>query len=276
MNEINVVFHGLFLWWMASTPAYVLIPDATTASTPHFAQISAPVTAFAAGACPAGFTTTPTPDRRCSLDLNDAGLAGGVRIQFATDTPSDAFPPDAFCAVPPIQHDAPLELLPSFTPPSGSGNAAWMQAVGGVPTSHMVDCTNQPPGNCPRFVEWTVPASQGSNVVLVLGNLKPSGGIIAAVLNPGAEVSIDNGLLAVLHAPRLAKTKKTRHGSTLTNSSAEDWCFYFKMVTNLDETLPLCPGLPPIPPVCTSGVSKHKHGLGGDIQTIACSNSQYP
>jgi hypothetical protein len=278
MSEVSVVFQGMILWWAVSSPGVVLIPDLTATQSRHTASISAPASAFAGGVCPPGFVDA---GGACAFLLDGAGKAGGVQIELLSNMVAPAPRSSAsLCAVPPLQHTAndPLVLLPAYTPPSGTGNAAWMSIVGGTGTTVMAPCANPP--DCPRYGKWTVAGAENSDVVLVLKNLK-TGPPLLVLLNAGAELTIANvPVPEVLHerAKRSARSKETEEPRM--TDSAEDWCSYFSMValqSNPTQAAP-CPGKPPIPS-CTAPVLKsllHPRGHGMGIQTIACSSSQYP
>lgn len=280
MSEVSVLFQGMILWWAASNPAVVLVPDMTAAEAPHTARISAPSSAFHGGACPAGFNHTGTT---CFFVLDHAGNAGGVQIELlsnaAAPTPLDSA---SMCAMPPLQHTAndPLVLRPAYTPPSGTGNTAWMTVLGGTGTAVMAECEHPP--DCPRYGKWTVTAAGNADVVLVLKNLQNGAPPLLALLNDDAELIIENVPVPVVLHERL---EQRRAGSQekeqpLMTDSAEDWCGYFSMValrSNAAEAAP-CPGKPQIPsctaPVLTGRLRPRGHGHG--IETVACSSSQYP
>ncbi|HYI12423.1 MAG TPA: hypothetical protein VEK57_25440 [Thermoanaerobaculia bacterium] len=284
MSEVSVLFQGMILWWAASNPAVVLVPDLTAAQAPHRATISAPASAFAGGACPARFDHT---GNTCFFVLDHAGNAGGVQIELLSNTAAPTpLTPDSMCAVPPLQHTAndPLVLRPAYTPPSGAGNTAWMSVLGGTGEAVMAECEHH--RDCPRYGKWTVTAAGNSDVVLVLKNLKNGAPPLLALLNGGAELIVANvPVPTVLHQ----RLEKRRAGSKekeepLMTDAAEDWCSYFSMValqskSNTVEATP-CPGKPRIPEcpepelVQTARLQGHGHGHG--IQTIACSSSQYP
>jgi len=282
MSEVSVLFQGMILWWAASNPAVVLVPDLQESQVPHTASISAPPSAFVGGACPDGFLDV---GGNCYFRLDNAGKTGGVQIELLSNTPAaTAFAAGSMCAVPPLQHaaDDPLVLRSKYTPPSGTGNTAWMSVLGGMGSAVMASCSNPP--DCPRFGKWTVTAGPASNVVLVLKNLA-AGPPRLTLLNDGAELTIANiPVPTALHARR----EKPRDGSTtekdehpLMTDSAEDWCEYFAMVSlrsNSAEAATPCPGKPPIP-ACSAPLQARRTQTRGDgmgIQTIACSSSQYP
>jgi hypothetical protein len=280
MNEVSVLFQGMILWWTASNPAVVLVPNLTASEVPHTASISAQRSAFAGGVCPEGFIDA---SGTCFFQLDHAGKAGGVQIELLSNMAAPAaFTSDSICAVPPLQHEAndPLVLRAQYIPPSGTGNTAWMSALGGTGAAVMASCDNPP--DCPRYMKWTVTAGPASNVVLVLKNLE-AGPPRLVLLNDGSELTIaNNPVPAVLHErqekPR-AGSKKSDERPLMTDS-AEDWCSYFSMVarqSNTAEATP-CPGKPPVPacsaPPQAARTQPRGHGVG--IQTIACSSSQYP
>jgi hypothetical protein len=282
MSEVSVVFQGMILWWTVSNPAVVLVPDLTEAHVKHTASISGPPSAFAGGTCPAGAIDV---GGNCYFLLDGAGKAGGVQIELLSNMPAPkSFSSDSMCAVPPLQHTAndPFVLRAEYTPPSGTGNTAWMTVLGGTSASVMAPCAGHL--DCPRYGKWTVTAGPNSNVVLVLKNLQ-AGPPMMALLNDGAELTIANVPDAAMQQ---ARRKKLRSGSKekeepLMTDAAEDWCSYFSMValqSNPAAAAP-CPGKPPIP-TCTAPVQAlyssplHLHGQGMGIQTIACSSSTYP
>ncbi|MCU1349442.1 MAG: hypothetical protein JWO56_2472 [Acidobacteria bacterium] len=280
MSEVSVLFQGMILWWTASSPAVVLVPDLTATQIRHTASISGPVSAFAGGVCPAGFVDA---GGACAFLLDDAGKAGGVQIELLSNMAAPtAFFSNSMCAVPPLQHTAndSLVLRSEYIPPSGTGNTAWMSVLGGTGAAVMASCTNPP--DCPRFGKWTVTAGPASNVVLVLKNLE-AGPPRLALLNDGAELTIANvPVPAVLHE-RLEKRRagsKEKEEPPLMTDAAEDWCYYFSMVALQSNPTQAasCPGKPPIPactaPVLTARTQARGQGMG--IQTIACSSSQYP
>jgi hypothetical protein len=182
--------------------------------------------------------------------------------------------------VPPLQHTAndPFVLRAAYTPPSGTGNAAWMSVLGGTGTTVMAPCANPP--DCPRYGKWTVAGVENSDVVLVLKNLH-AGPPLLVLLNDGAELTIANvPVPAVLHEREKRRAGSKEKEDPRMTDSAEDWCSYFSMValqSNPTQAAP-CPGKPPIPsctaPVLTALPHPRGHGMG--IQTIACSSSQYP
>jgi hypothetical protein len=282
MSEVSVVFQGMILWWTVSSPAVVLVPNLTAPPSSHTASISAPVSAFAGGACPAGFIDA---GGACAFVLDGAGKTGGVQIELLSNTTATAAHSAAsMCAVPPLQHAAndPFVLRPAFTPPSGSGNAAWMNVLGGTGTSVMANCANPP--DCPRYGKWTVTAAAHSDVVLVLKNLQ-AGPPLLVLLNDGAELTIANIPVSPVPPVLQPQQQKQRAAASeneepLLTDAAEDWCSYFSMValqSNPSAAAP-CPGKPPIPS-CTPTLLRaipHVHGHGMGIQTIACSSSQYP
>lgn len=271
MTHVQVIFQGIILWWMASSPAVVLIPDLTAIS--HNASISALQSAFAGGVCPPGFVLA---NSTCSFALNGAGNAGGVQIELATNGSPTTMPltPQNICPVPSLSAGD-LRLRPAYIPATGTGNAAWMTAVGGTAQPVIASCSDAP--DCPRYVSWSVDAATGSSVVLVLKNLK-SNVPFAAVLNDGARLTILNAPDATVSHERLMKrqsaAKQKESATTQPVPVAllvEDWCAYFSMVEQADGSPLPCPtGAPPIP-VCPV-----RGSIPEQFQTIACSNSQYP
>ena len=272
MNEVQVFFVGMCMWWLTAPGPWVLIPDLANEPLQHVAAITAPPHAFLTGTCPPGFDDILG---QCTYVLNGKGGAGGVRLSFLTNTPSGAFPEQAFCAVPPVQRTTLYKLKPEYTPPAGVRNAAWMQAIGGTPRSGVFTCESRPADNCPRFVRWSVPFTPPGKVVLALDNLR-GGAPILAQLAPGARVVISNSPPDEIPARRHphAKTQDATPGPL----TAEDWCFYFRMVTIFPDGVdPICPGAPPIPPPCPDMAPPPENfPFGVRFQTVACSNSQYP
>ena len=291
--NIHVLFHGLCLWWLATQPAMVLIPDFTGASVAHEASLTAPATAFAAGTCPAPFTTDGAT---CVLMLNGAGGPGGVGIRILGAIATNAtITPTQLCALPKIQHVQPMVLAPEYTPPAGTGLSATVAVTSGVPESKTAVCMDPVPGNCPRYVDWAVPAAADGTGMLVLSNL--AGGTIQLPLAPGAVLSIANQPSAAVadlrRRERKARALRTAASPTplMDDSDAGDWCLYFQMLQiGSDASQPQCPGLPAIPPMACGPVSgarrtvasHHSRVPGGPVHeydgvgTIACSNSQYP
>jgi hypothetical protein len=152
----------------------------------------------------------------------------------------------------------------------------------------MTACTELPQGNCPRYVQWDVPAASDGTVTLVLDNLT-SNGSLQVQLAPEATVTIRNSPLDDI-AQAGVRTGKRPAGSSahataahgMGVNSAWDWCFYYGMLQFADSPgKPICPGLPLIPPVAcvTGGTGSPRDGYTRpfrNIGTIACSNSQYP
>ena len=286
MNEVHVVFQGMVLWWMASHPGQVVIPDLTKFDVKHKASITAEVTAFRANECPPGFTRFPENGRTlCRFSLDGAGDTGGVQIELATNRPARRAPD--LCRLPTLRRKGveDLVLAPEFTPPSGSGNSAWMTVTGGSAVAGVVECDIAP--DCPRYTRWTVDAAEHSNVVLILKNLK-SGADVVALLNPGATLAVANIPDHDVLNARMAERKKGGQRETAMQSGSEDWCVYFRMVRRKGrpgEPVP-CPGKPPIPscttPEVVLDIPTHIHrkaalfppvGPFDTIETVACSNS---
>jgi hypothetical protein len=279
MNEVQVYFVGMVMWFLAAPGPWALMPELSNDPNAHFAAIEAAPSAFVGGACPGGFTVN---DRgNCVYALNGKGATGGVRIALLTDKPAGGFPTNAFCALPPLQRTTLYALKPEFTPPLGPANAAWMAAVGGTPLSGEFPCASEPAGNCPRFVRWTVPSTTTGNVVLSLDNLRTGTPLFARLTN-GAQVVISNSPpddveAHAQHAKTRAKTPATAGTASPTPLEAEDWCFYFRMVTIPGGPDPQCPGPPRIPPPCPElAPPPFLHPEKVLFQTVACSNSQYP
>jgi hypothetical protein len=280
MSEVSVLLQGMILWWTASNPAVVLVPDLTGAQAPHTASISGPSSAFAGGVCPEGFVDA---GGTCFFRLDHAGKAGGVQVELLSNMPAPAaFTSDSMCAVPRLQHTAndPFVLRSEYIPPSGTGNTAWMSALGGTGAAVIASCDNPP--DCPRYMKWTVTAGPASNVVLVLKNLE-AGPPRLALLNDGAELTIANNPMPTVLPERREKPRagsKKSDERPLMTDAADDWCSYFSMVarqSNSAEATP-CPGKPPVP-ACSApsqALRTQAHGDGMGIQTIACSSSQYP
>ena len=275
MNEVQVFFVGMCMWWLTAPGPWVLLPELASDQNAHFATISAAPSAFVSGTCPQGFTTSG--DGNCVFALNGKGGTGGVRIALLTNKPSSEFPEQAFCAIPPLQRSTLYDLQPEFTPPNGPKNAAWMAAVGGSPRSGTFPCAATPTGNCPRFVRWSVPVAPPANVVLSLDNLRTGGPLLVPLAN-GAQVVISNSPPnEAIHHHTKQHAKQSASAAPTSALTAEDWCFYFRMVAIPGGPLPDCPGNPPIPPPCANPVSPPiLHPEEVLFQTIACSNSQYP
>lgn len=268
MSEVQVYFVGMVMWFLTGPGPFALMPELSTDPNAHLASIMAAPSAFVGGVCPPGFSTMT--DGNCTYALNGKGAPGGVRISVLTNTPSAGFPPDAFCAIPPLQRSALFELKPAFTPPHGVGNAAWMAAVGGTPSSGILPCQQTSTGNCPRFVRWTVPVTQPARAVLSLDNLRSGAPLLVQLANDAVVVISNSPPDDAAHAGHAKLTRET----TL---DTEDWCFYFRMIMLQGGIEPDCPGAPPIPPPCPNSVPPPGfYPLKVRFQTIACSNSQYP
>lgn len=271
MNEVQVYFIGIVMWWLTAPGPFALIPDLSTNEFAHDATITAKPEAFVGGRCPQGFTTDA--EGNCTFALNGAGATGGVTISFVPKS-SRPVPASSFCMVPKLQRKTTLSLRAEYTPPLGANNAAWMVVEGGTAVSGMLECGTAVPGDCPRFVRWSVPASETEPVELVLANRADGAAPIHAHVKAGAQLSIHNSPRAQ-HAEHRAAVARP-----LTNSL--DWCAYFQMVKRPGPPLP-CPGAPPIPLPCAPSAIDPSHGDGTHrrarpwlFQTIACSNSQYP
>lgn len=281
MNEIQVVFQGMVLWWMATTPAQVLVPDLSKMGIKHISVIRAAKADFASGSCPPGFVES---SGTCTFQLTGAGKAGGVQIELATSAAAAKSLTTAadLCPVPKLQKPPAdeLVLLPAYKPPHGSGNAAWMVATGGTGSAIEEPCTFTP--DCPRYVRWTVPVASGNKVALVLKNLQ-SGTDLAAQLVPGAHIEVLNVPSAEILARRYEQRKKESR-ETASDLTAEDWCAYFQMValkTRPDQPAPCVVKKPPIPacptqPAAARRTASVAHNHRHTIETIACSSSQYP
>ena len=262
MNEVQVFFVGMCMWWLTAPGPWVLLPDLENEELKHVATISAAPEAFVTRKCPSRFTLA---NGRCTFQLNGAGAAGGVRISFLTNTPPSAAEERPFCAVPPLQRTTLYHLKPAFTPPDGVSNAAWMQVIGGKPRSGMFQCNPEGGDNCPRFVQWSVASLRPGNIVLALDHLS-TGEPILAELAPGAEIVISNA------PPARPAAKRHQH-----REDKMDWCFYFRMVTDPEGAEPPCETPPAIPLPCPGMVSPPRVPPEGvNFQTVACSNSTYP
>ncbi|MEO8378246.1 MAG: hypothetical protein ABI779_01160 [Acidobacteriota bacterium] len=311
MNTVTVVIKGLCLWLttasiieqMGGLPA--IIPDFSASTPAHVAMVVVAKTGFVGEECPEEFTEE---EGNCIFNLNGAGFAGGVKISFDSDQELGA--PDAecaLCAVPPIQHSVPFTLKSEYSLPSGADLAAQLVMDRGSARSTWSEECASTTGDCPRFVEWTVSATEGY-VQLVLSNLQTETPIEASLKN-GANVLVSNetaAMNAAAHTASATTSKPPARTGRRTRSlltTAEDWCLYFGLFTGG----PTCPGEPPIPSPCGSCARAAKSRSGTTtvtgrntkgkapakatkkapasgtskkivsyIQTIACSNSQYP
>lgn len=288
MNSITVVIQGLCLWLTTAGTIEELgglpgiVPDFSTAIPPHVAVLVIPKNGIAGNRCPAQFVASGSD---CLFPLNGAGLAGGVRIGFASDEQGGIPSPEcALCAIPRIQHTTPFTLKPEYTPLSGTGIAAQLIIDKGAVRSALRSGCSSTTGDCPRFVEWTLSSTRG-NVRLVLSNLR-LGKPVEADLKNGTTVLVSNE-----QGVPMATGKNSDAGKVQAHllDSAEDWCLYFGMFAGD----PACPGKPPIPPPCASCPTatnarskaiarartrgaKPKSPVTILIQTVACSSSGYP
>jgi hypothetical protein len=286
MNSITVVIQGLCLWLTTAATIEQLgglpgiVPDFSTATPAHVAVLVIPKTAIVGDLCPARFSASGSD---CLFALNGAGLAGGVRIGFASDEQIKIPSPEcAFCALPRIQHTKPFTLKPEYTPFSGANIAAQLIIDKGMVRSTWSSACSSKVGDCPRFVEWTLSSTTG-NVRLVLSNLR-SGTSVEADLKNGAAILVSNdpGMLITSVEKRASMRAQTH-----LLGSAADWCLYFGMFAGD----PACPGKPPIPPPCGSCItatsakrkapakargSRAQTRVTTMFQTVACSSSGYP
>lgn len=276
--DVQVWFTGLALWLVSTSTTgvvddyRVLLPN--FAAQQHTARITVRPDQVVGGACPAPFAG-------CSLVLNGAGMPGGVHIEVAPIIVQEASLSGSLCLVPKLQGPQ-LSLRPEYTPPHGSGLAARLQVHHGVVEGEMTQCGNAD-DNCPRYSTWTISGST-TGATLTLSNLAPAGTSVTMVLKPGAVVSIENSPPSVWNASHVMDDAVRLYKLT-----DQDWCLYYKMFENAS-----CDGFPPVPR-CTAKASapaKRKASRTARrrtprgratsaavpmmIDTIACSNSQYP
>jgi hypothetical protein len=274
MNEVQVFFLGIAMWWLAAPGPYVIIPDLSSHQYAHDATIRVKADAFVDGQCPRGFTSSAGT---CAFAINGAGAQGGVTISFLASATVPA-PASSFCMLPKLQRNSKLMLRRDSTPPLGKNNAAWMMLEGGSAVAGMRTCKNGVPGNCPRFVRWSVPATSTEPVELVLGNLAGGAPPVRARVKAAAQISISN-------SPHLHPASHAATQPRLTDTL--DWCAYFDMVERVGRggtpTAQPCPGPPAIPRLCRPSAPEPREDETVDptwrtafFQTIACSNSQYP
>jgi hypothetical protein len=273
-QQIQVLFYGMCLWWLPATgERWALLPDLSNAKVPHTASLYAPPSSFADGKCPERFRLQ---GQNCVFNLNENGAPGGVEIAFLTNQAASRSSDVAFCEIPHVAGPTaqPYRLRPSHIPPKGNGNAAWMEAVGGTPIPTVEQCCD-PGEECPRIVQWTVPASNQSNVVLSLSNVKTAGAPKAVL----AQLA-DNATISVVNEPP-DDIKSARRASHATHAMervvGKDWCLYAEMLETKDGKSAPC--VQPIVDPCPSPVvgKKIPCSMTRDFfTTIACSNSQYP
>lgn len=290
--NVQVIFQGLMLWWMAGAQPALLIPNfAHEPTAPHYAAITARKEAFVGMACPSPFTIDAASGG-CRFVLDGAGATGGVRISFEGDgaAPKTAATQE-LCALPPIAGPQNLELLPDYTPSSnatpqtGSALTAWMPVAGGAAGSFTKTCINDStdPGDCPRGAVWSVAPPVAGTVVLHLDNLlagkaatiRLRAGAVLTIVNEPALTQDASAAQRANHAP----AQMAAHAMTGGPLDASHWCLYYKMFKGPGGTGMQCSG-PAIPSSRTCGV-KSPIVLSATpetlmIGTIACSNSQYP
>lgn len=281
--NIQVIFQGLMLWWMLGPQPAMLIPNfANDLRAPHSAAITALPAAFGGNGCPAPFTLQ-TQTGECRFVLDGAGAPGGVRIAFDGGG-GPTFSLSQFCALPSIVNPQQLTLAPEFTPPtveeprSGSSLTAWMRMIGGTAGSFTMPCISGPASpNCPRAVVWSVPPPTGGSVALRLDNLL-DGRSIRLPLASGAIVTLVNEPPEDVLAGRAKEMRKRKHAHAhaLSPAVTADWCLYYTMFR---VDLPAVPCVSPqMPPRMSCGIAPPPSDVKRPvaIQTLACSNSQYP
>lgn len=252
MNTLDIVIHGLCLWLTGSnTSVTAVVPDFHSATPAHQAVLRVPKESISNRTCPKSFHEE---DGDCTFTLNGAGAPGGVRIDVAGDT-EETLDPNGLRWIPRVQHVMPLRPRREYAPDDGTRVAAKLVVARGTITAEGDGCVDRP--DCPRRTRWTLTGNNG-HLTLVLSNLE-QGDKLEVPLESGAEVTIHN---------------KAHRGQA---TPLAHWCLYFTM---FDEVA--CPGLPDIPPVppdpsptANRTVPPHAHGKPA-IETIACSNSQYP
>lgn len=264
MTEVHVLFHGLVLWLMATSPGYpVVVPDFSDAPTPHVASIAIDPSDVVGGTCPPLFTLA---DGLCRLGLTNISNAGGVGIEVDSGLPSPSIAQASMCEVPKLRGTL-LVLKPEYTPPSGSGLAAHLTVTEGTVLGSTTSCTNAP--DCPRFTRWKL--TSGTSPTLRLSNLNVQGlSSMTISIKPTAVVYIQNHPSSQA-LPALRARTEMRAEQKLTDL---DWCLYYAMFVGNP------PCQPPTVPECstaTATAAKRKKVAGAVmIDTIACSNSQYP
>lgn len=256
MNSVEIVVYGLCLWLTSvHTEITALVPDFHRALPAHRAVLEVPKEHIVGPACPEFFTRK---GEVCEFVLNGSGAAGGVRIDVSGEV---AERPDrgGLHRIPKIQHgDTQLRMRREYAPEEdGSRLAARMVVDRGTLSSSEKEPCAQPP--CARYARWTLRAEQGNHLTLILSNLV-GGRTVLVPLEGQAKVTIRN------EVPNISRTKQS--------PDLAHWCLYFSMFEEAG-----CPGAPPDPdappPSAPRAVPPHVHG-GPAIETIACSNSQYP
>lgn len=249
MNSATIVFQGLCLWLTGAPHGLTaVIPDFHHATPAHHAVLTVPKKDIRRDdGCPPLFDEQRED---CVFILHDSGAAGGVQIDVAGDI-RERLDPSGLAGIPRIQHERPLRMRREYAPDDGSRLAAQIVVTRGTINWQEEGCGKSP---CPRHVRWTVTAETG-DVMLVLSNLVDDRPVVVPLV-PGAKVTIRN---------QAAEAKQS--------ADFAHWCLYFTM---FDEA-----GCrPPVPQVSPRTANRtappHAHGDPYKIDTIACSNSQYP
>ena len=253
MNTVDILIYGLCLWLTDRAEITAIIPDFHRAMPAHNAVLEVPKEDIVGGKCPESFGLD---GNTCTFRLNGAGAVGGVRIDIDGEM---AEYPDrrGLDNIPKIQHDGTeLRMRPEYVPEHGWKLAAQMVINRGTLSSEEATPCPLPQKPCARHARWTLRAEQGNHLTLVLSNLV--GGLPERVpLTGQAEVTIRN------------RDVQKELGSVA------HWCLYFSMFEEAG-----CPGPPDAPAApprtATRAVPPHAHGNSPAIETIACSNSQYP
>ncbi|HEY0157152.1 MAG TPA: hypothetical protein VGF28_07670 [Thermoanaerobaculia bacterium] len=252
MRTLDIVIQGLCLWLTGSDASVTaVVPDFSRATPAHSAVLTVPKTTISEGGCPPPFIDQGTD---CTFSLNGAGAAGGVRIEVIGDT-EERLDPSGLRWIPRIQHVMPLRMRREYAPDDGSRLAAQLRVARGTITAEAEGCGSDP--NCPRSTRWTVTGGT-DDYRLVLSNLF-GGRRLEVKLKSGGVVTIHN------------------EGDKGQATPMAHWCLYFTMFEEV-----ACPGIPDIPPLpphrlrtASRAVPPHAHGVP-NIETIACSNSNYP
>lgn len=251
MNTVEIILQGLCLWLTGYEAGLIaVLPDFHRATPAHSAVLTLAKESVVERRCPEFFTDTGND---CVFILNGSGAAGGVKIDVAGDI-AETPDPAGLKLIPPIQHHTPLRMRREYAPDDGSRLAAQLVVKRGTITSEEEDCGRSP--DCPRYVRWTLTGG-GGDLTLLLSNLL-GGRALAVKVKPGAVVTIRN------QAVDPKQSKDIAH-----------WCLYFTMFEDAG-----CPGKPPVtaapPRTAKRTPPPHAHGNAPAIETIACSNSQYP
>ncbi len=251
MNTVDIVVYGLCLWLTDRAEITALIPDFHRAMPAHRAVLEVPKIYITSGVCPELFTEKNKDT--CEFLLNGSGATGGVRIDVGGEM-AELPKASGLHLIPPIQHpDTPLRLRREYSPEDGWRLAAQMIVNRGTLSSEETACRKSP--YCARHARWTLRAEQGNHLTLTLSNLV-GGRTVLVPLQNNATVTIGN------------RDEEKKPGSFA------HWCLYFSMFEEAG-----CPGPPDptaaSPRTATRAVPPHAHG-DPNIETIACSNSQYP